>query len=276
MHFIQLLLATFVVSTTVGSINGLKGSMNLKSWKNKRRNCNVRHVSIRERERIERTVNKTIATIHLEKRTFAPVIPVHFHVMTSNGMGSVQLSALQAQITVLNTAFKSNRSPMSFRLESYQYRENNTWFEGRDDFNMKATLRKGSKNALNVYLNGMTNGLLGYATFPWDYQYFPLQDGVVLLADSLPGGAAAPYNLGQTLTHEVGHWLGLFHTFQDGCVASGSLGDAISDTPAEREPAFGCPVGRDTCTGRGFSGVDPITNFMDYTDDSCMNRFLDK
>ena len=201
------------------------------------------------------------------------VIPTYVHVITNtSGQGQPTAAQVANQIAVLNAAFAP--AGFSFSLVDTDTTVNDTWYTatgGSAESQMKNALRKGSADDLNVYINNMGGGLLGWATFPSSYSTAPTMDGVVLLNSSLPGGSAAPYNLGDTGTHEVGHWMGLYHTFQGGCVKSGTGGDGVSDTAAEKSAAFGCPSGRDTC--RNISGLDPITNFMDYTDDACMNYF---
>ena len=196
-------------------------------------------------------------------------IPVYWHTIRSgSGGGGVTASQISQQIAILNAAYAG--TSFSFTLISTDTTNNSTWYTctgGTCESQMKNALRKGGSNALNVYSNNMAGGLLGWATFPSSYASNPKMDGVVLLQSSLPGGSAAPYNLGDTATHEVGHWLGLYHTFQGGCAGSG---DQVADTPAEASPAYGCPTGRNTCST---TGNDPIKNFMDYTDDSCMNTF---
>jgi hypothetical protein len=208
----------------------------------------------------------------------ATTINVYVHVITnSTGGGNVTDAQINSQLSVLNSAYAG--AGFSFNLASTTRTANNTWFNAGQgttaEVQMKSALRQGTADDLNLYFTNAGNGsLLGWATFPWNYAGNPSYDGVVCLWASVPGGAAAPYNEGDTGTHEVGHWLGLYHTFQGGCARSTTNGgDFVSDTAAERSPAYGCPTGRDSCTGKNFPGVDPITNFMDYTDDYCMNQF---
>ena len=106
------------------------------------------------------------------------------------------------------------------------------------------------------------------------------RDGLVLNYQSLPKtNPQGTYEEGDTAVHEVGHWLGLPHTF--GSASTCDDGDAvtfgevtISDTPAEATAAFGCPIGRDSCPDA--AGLDPIHNFMDYTNVSLLLLLSDK
>ncbi|MFP2931935.1 zinc metalloprotease [Pyxidicoccus sp. 3LG] len=199
-------------------------------------------------------------------------INVYFHVINQgSGVSNGDLTAqmIADQMTVLNNAYAA--WGWSFNLVQTTRTTNSTWYNNCGDTTvetqMKTTLRQGTADDLNIYSCNPSGGLLGWATFPNWYAGAPKDDGVVILDASVPGGSAAPYNLGDTATHEVGHWMGLYHTFQGGC---SKTGDSVSDTPPERSAAFGCPAGRDTCSG---GGADPIYNFMDYTDDACMNTF---
>lgn len=238
------------------------------------RGCSTLEPSDTRKAQIEQEVSDFMAARGDVLEARAP-IPVHVHrIHASNGSGgAVTSTQINNQITVLNNAYAS--AGFQFTLASTDDTNNDSYYTATDgttaERNMKTALRIGGAGDLNLYTNNMGGGLLGWATFPADYAGNPKLDGVVVLFSSLPGGSAAPYNLGDTATHEIGHWMGLYHTFQGGC--NTTKGDYVSDTPAEKSAAFGCPTGRDTCTGNRFPGVDPITNFMDYTDDSCMDHF---
>lgn len=229
------------------------------------------HVQPAEAERMELDFRNALAERGFPEVT-GGTINVYFHVIQrGSGIsnGDVPDSMISAQLAVLNDAYAA--WGWSFNLVATDRTTNAAWFDGCDgsaESAMKSALRRGTADDLNIYTCNPGGGLLGWATFPSSYQRSPSNDGVVLLYSSLPGGSAAPYNLGDTATHEVGHWMGLYHTFQGGC---NGKGDYVDDTPPEKSPAFGCPTGRDSCARR--AGLDPIENFMDYTDDACMDRF---
>lgn len=151
--------------------------------------------------------------------------------------------------------------------------------------NMVPTATRGWDPAkyMNIWLCNISGGILGYAQFPQS----PLggmgctapvasTDGVVFLYSSIGKSAvtgfAAPYNEGRTATHEIGHWLGLRHIWGDGGC---TVDDYCNDTPEASAANYGCPTGTNSCTGAPDAGVDMIENYMDYTDDLCMNIFTE-
>ncbi|HMT33608.1 MAG TPA: zinc metalloprotease [Dermatophilaceae bacterium] len=208
-------------------------------------------------------------------------IPTVFHVVSDHALSAAETTRwttmINAQVQVLNDSYSGRTapdaadSPFRFRLDKITWTVNPAWYTvepGKNERDMKKALYEGDSRTLNIYSANIGGGLLGWAYFPKGYNngrdYI---DGVVMLDESMPGGTAGKYALGDTLTHEVGHWMMLDHTFNKGCSAAG---DYVADTPREAQAQFDCPEGADTCTA---PGLDPIHNFMDYTQDSCMDMF---
>ena len=208
-------------------------------------------------------------------------VPTRFNMITDHDLTAAErarwTTLVSNQMQVLNDAFAGQtaanaaNTPFRFQLTKLRFVTAPQWYHvtpGKAERDMKHALYAGDARTLNVYAADIGGGLLGWAYFPQGYnEGRDYIDGVVILDESMPGGTAGKYAEGDTLTHEVGHWLALHHTFQAGCSASN---DFVVDTPKEASPAFNCPVGRNTCAA---PGLDPIHNFMDYSQDSCMNMF---
>ncbi len=211
-------------------------------------------------------------------------VPTYFHVVLpaaeeNNGSRAEDrlTRMVNSQLAVLNEAYAGRRgktasaaTPFRFALQGIDFAYNDAWYAvvpGKDEREMKAATRIGGKESLNIWTANIGDDLLGWATFP--KSSLDPSDGVVILDESMPGGTAGKYALGDTLPHEVGHWLALFHTFQGGC---NGPGDQVADTAAEAYPQFDCPAdSTDSCPKA--PGTDPIHNYMDYTQDSCMYQF---
>jgi hypothetical protein len=160
--------------------------------------------------------------------------------MTSSGKGDLSDSVIARQMAVLNEAF----GPWGFEFVAegpVNRVTNDEWAAinirtggGRSrQTAMKSAHRQGTLQDLNLYITELTGGILGYVSYlPSQLGGRVKQDGVVVTATSLPGVKAWPYDEGDTVTHEAGHWLGLYHTFQGGC---SSRGDHVDDTPAEKK-----------------------------------------
>jgi hypothetical protein len=239
--------------------------------------CGTRQPGLDAVDQIEQRISRA------RKVKTAVTIPVWVHVINKGSgfaNGDLPEAMIRQQIRVLEDSYSGRTggagSGFDFQLAGITRTTNRTWFEKMAiDFEVeleaKTALKRPGSDTLNIYtVDG--GPYLGFAYYPdilLNPQYAVL-DGVVLDWRSLPGGTFEIYSEGDTAPHEVGHWLALYHTFENKC---SSKGDFVADTPAEFSPAFLCPVGRDTCAGASKPGVDPIFNFMDYTQDSCMFMF---
>ena len=245
-------------------------------WAQQPGRCGTRQLSDQEIASVEKSIARG------QKGKTSAVIPVWVHVINQGAgfeNGDVPDTMIRAQIKVLNESYNGKtggaNTGFAFELAGVTRTTNAAWFSGLAsdtdlELEAKTALRRGGPGTLNLYLAD-ASPWLGWAYFPSILNSDDANlDGVVVDFRSLPGGPFAIYSEGDTGTHEVGHWLSLYHTFDGYC---GKNGDYVADTPAEQSPAFNCPVGRDTCTGIAHPGLDPITNFMDYSQDSCMYEF---
>lgn len=216
------------------------------------------------------------------------LIPVVVNVLYRTTAQNVSAAQIQSQIDVLNKDYNGLNSEFStvptlfssvkasvgvhFVLKSV-VRQSTTKTSWATNDAMKKSSQGGINpttpdSVLNIWVVGaMSGGVIGYAQFPGGSS---ATDGVVIAYDCFgnTGTAAAPFGLGRTATHEIGHWLNLRHIWGDANCGT----DLVGDTPTHNDANFGCPAypHLSTCSG---TPVEMTMNYMDYTDDACMYMF---
>ncbi|KAF2754152.1 extracellular metalloprotease [Pseudovirgaria hyperparasitica] len=196
-------------------------------------------------------------------------IPVYVHIVSSGESvkdGNIADDVVTKQIEVINENYGVHN--ITFTLKNVSRTVNEEWATQDTNGPMQEALHQGDYATLNLYIVS-DRRYLGICQFPEEpTEDVIAHDGCVIVASSVPGGVA-PFDQGKTATHEIGHWFGLFHTFQDQSCSSG--GDGISDTPQQLGPTSGCPTNADSCPDQ--PGLDAVNNYMDYSDDSCYEEF---
>jgi Pregnancy-associated plasma protein-A/Secretion system C-terminal sorting domain/Fibronectin type III domain len=237
------------------------------------------------------------ATNALQRGAAVYNIPVVVHVLYNTAAQNITDAQVQSQIAVLNADFQLNNAdttkiPAAFKGVLADCKINfclakrdpngnattgiihksttTTSFSSNDGAKYSAQGGDDAWNSsqyLNLWVCNLGGGLLGYAQFPGGAA---ATDGVVILYSAFgnTGTVSAPYNLGRTATHEVGHWLNLRHIWGDANCGS----DLVGDTPTQQTSNYSCPTFPHVTCSNGANG-DMFMNYMDYVDDGCMQMF---
>ncbi|KAL3424640.1 metalloprotease [Phlyctema vagabunda] len=209
-------------------------------------------------------------------RLMATTIEVntYIHLVTTSAEANLYTDKmLNDQITAMNAAF--NPYDISFKLISIDKTVNTAWANDQNELAMKRALRKGTYADLNLYFQTyLQEDNLGYCYYPVRSpgsatSTTTVTDGCSVVASTIPDGGFTNYELGGTAVHEVGHWFGLAHVFENySCTGAG---DGVADTPIQANSTRGCPASADSCPG--VAGLDSIHNYMDYSYDECYEEF---
>lgn len=245
-------------------------------------NCNpvnLQKIRCKEMEYTDATIpNRELKSNSIWKRNM--LIDVKFFVIHDKEKGKITRYRLNNQIDVLNEAYGGNQhnlginTKIKFRLKNVQYIEDKTLYNScsKSEEKIIKSYPGDSKKYISVYT--CDDDYLGYAYYPWHEKEGNIEQVVFMNEIAITGSNFKLYNMGMTLVHELGHYFGLPHTFNDKRKCSSIGDDGYSDTPIEKTPNYGCNLERDTCPDH--PGKDPIWNYMDYSPDSCMNRFSKK
>ncbi len=243
------------------------------------RRCGTHDLSTGDRRRMADMEKRFRQQTRISEAGLSATIRLKFIHLVDGQEGVISAQQRSDQVKVMNDAFAGLDLAFGYDEDEVVEVDNAQFFRmGHGSIRERDCKSQNQaidpQQGLNFYTAAPGGGLLGWATFPHEMEGDPKMDGVVMLHTTLPGGTGAPYNLGFTAVHEIGHWLGLYHTFQDGCFGDG---DEVEDTPSHSGPNFGTPSDREQphnlCPGQPQGSLCPIHNYMNYVDDDWMNEF---